>query len=44
MSEQLAVSALDLVKRFGDVTALAGVSVDVREGEVFGYLGRNGSG
>jgi ABC-2 type transport system ATP-binding protein len=44
MNEQLAVSAVDLVKRFGDVTALAGVSVDVREGEVFGYLGRNGSG
>jgi ABC-2 type transport system ATP-binding protein len=44
MSEQPAVSADALVKRFGDVTALAGVSVDVRQGEVFGYLGRNGSG
>lgn len=44
MSRQLAVSADNLVKRFGDVTALAGVSVDVPEGEVFGYLGRNGSG
>jgi ABC-2 type transport system ATP-binding protein len=31
-------------KRFGDVSALADASFDVREGEVFGLLGPNGAG
>jgi len=31
-------------KRFGDVTALADASFEVREGEVFGLLGPNGAG
>jgi ABC-2 type transport system ATP-binding protein len=34
----------DLRKRYGDVQALAGVSFQVREGEVFGLLGPNGAG
>ncbi|HEY5683779.1 MAG TPA: ABC transporter ATP-binding protein [Acidimicrobiia bacterium] len=33
-----------LGKTYGDVTALAGVSFDVRAGEVFGLLGPNGAG
>jgi ABC-2 type transport system ATP-binding protein len=33
-----------LSKRFGDVQALAGVSFDVRAGELFGFLGPNGAG
>ena len=28
-----------LTKRFGDVQAVAGVDFDVREGELFGFLG-----
>jgi lipooligosaccharide transport system ATP-binding protein len=32
------------VKRFGDFTAVAGVDVDVRRGEAFGFLGPNGAG
>jgi ABC-2 type transport system ATP-binding protein len=39
-----AVSARGLVKRFGDVTALGGVDLDVNEGEIFGLLGPNGAG
>lgn len=31
-------------KSYGDVLALAGVSFDVRQGEVFGLLGPNGAG
>jgi ABC-2 type transport system ATP-binding protein len=33
-----------LVKRYGDFTAVDGVSFEVREGEFFGLLGRNGAG
>ncbi len=33
-----------LVKRWGDLTALAGVDLDVRRGEIFGLLGPNGAG
>ena len=34
----------DLVKRFGDVTAVGGLSLDVKRGELFGLLGPNGAG
>lgn len=33
-----------LVKRYGDVTALDHLDLDVKEGEIFGLLGPNGSG
>ena len=34
----------DLHKRYGAITALAGVSFEVRDGELFGLLGPNGAG
>ena len=34
----------DLVKRYGGLTAVDGVDLDVREGDRYGFLGPNGSG
>ena len=39
-----AVSMQDLTKRFGDFVAVDRVSVDVAQGEIFGFLGPNGAG
>jgi lipooligosaccharide transport system ATP-binding protein len=38
------IHARGLIKRFGDFTAVAGIDVDVRRGEAFGFLGPNGAG
>jgi ABC-2 type transport system ATP-binding protein len=40
----IAVRAEGLRKRYGDVTALAGVDLGIRHGEVFALLGPNGAG
>ena len=33
-----------LIKHYGDVTAVAGLDLEVRAGECFGMLGPNGAG
>lgn len=38
------ISVQDLVKKYGDFTAVAGLSFEVNEGEIFGLLGPNGAG
>src|SRR5512139_1165945 len=38
------VSARDLTKKYGDLTAVNAISFDIAEGECFGFLGPNGAG
>ncbi|MGZ5425274.1 MAG: ABC transporter ATP-binding protein, partial [Candidatus Aminicenantales bacterium] len=38
------VTASGLVKKYGDVVAVAGIDFEIREGECFGFLGPNGAG
>jgi len=40
----LAVRTIGITKKYGDRTALDGLSLDVEQGEVFGFLGHNGAG
>jgi ABC-2 type transport system ATP-binding protein len=40
----LAIDVRNVVKRFGEFTAVKGVSFGVDEGEIFGLLGPNGAG
>ena len=44
MVESLVIETVDLRKRFGDVDALAGLSLQVPRGSICGLLGRNGAG
>lgn len=39
-----AISARDLVRRFGSLTAVDGIDVEVARGEIYGFLGPNGAG
>ncbi len=43
-SRTLAVRAENLTKRFGHITAVAGLNLEVKSGEVVALLGANGSG
>ena len=44
MENQPAILANSLTKRFGDFTAVDGINFEVHHGEIFGFLGPNGSG
>ena len=38
------IKAQNLVKKFGDLIAVDGVSFEIQKGEIFGFLGPNGAG
>lgn len=38
------IEARNLTRKFGDFTAVDGVSFEIRQGEIFGFIGPNGSG
>jgi ABC-2 type transport system ATP-binding protein len=42
--KDLAIEVRGLIKRYGTVTAVAGLDLEVRRGECFGLLGPNGAG
>ena len=44
MTEDLAIDVRGLVKRFGTKTAVDGVDIQMPKGQVWGFLGPNGSG
>jgi len=44
MTEAAPLEVRGLVKRYGDLTAVAGVDITVNAGDVYGYLGPNGAG
>ncbi|MEE9117330.1 MAG: ABC transporter ATP-binding protein [Calditrichia bacterium] len=43
-AKKIAVKTENLTKRFGKFTAVDQVSIEVAEGEIFGFLGANGAG
>ncbi|HVZ61141.1 MAG TPA: ABC transporter ATP-binding protein, partial [Terriglobales bacterium] len=44
MSPETAIATSKLTRKFGDFVAVDGVTMQVEKGEIFGFLGPNGSG
>src|SRR5678816_3586898 len=44
MAEELAIDVQGMTKRFGDRAVVDNISLQVRTGEICGFLGPNGSG
>jgi ABC-2 type transport system ATP-binding protein len=42
--DNIAIQADKLTKRFGDFTAVDSITFDVKQGEIFGFVGANGAG
>ena len=44
MAEELAIDVTGMTKRFGDRTVVNDIALQVAPGEIYGFLGPNGSG
>ena len=44
MDKETVISVKDLTKKFGNFTAVDHITLQVRRGEIFGFLGANGAG
>jgi ABC-2 type transport system ATP-binding protein len=44
MAPETVIAARSLAKQYGDVRAVEGLNLEVRRGEIYGFLGRNGAG
>ncbi len=44
MRQEKIIQVENLTKKFGDFTAVKGITFDVYKGEIFGFLGANGAG
>ena len=44
MNRNIALTVSNLTKKFGDFTAVDNISFEAKRGEIFGFLGPNGSG
>lgn len=44
MNTEIAIAVENLTKRFGNFTAVDRISFQVKQGEIFGFLGANGAG
>src|SRR6187399_1906358 len=44
MAEEFAIDVKGMTKRFGDRTVVNNIDLQVRAGEIYGFLGPNGSG
>lgn len=44
MRADLAIDARNISKRFGDFAALRNVTISVPQGDIFGFIGKNGAG
>jgi ABC-2 type transport system ATP-binding protein len=44
MNSDLVIDVSDVTKKFGDKTVVNGIGLQVRQGEIYGFLGPNGSG
>src|SRR5882672_8943947 len=44
MSDELAIDVRGMTKRFGERTVVNDIALQVRTGEIYGFLGPNGSG
>jgi len=43
-SKKIALETINLTKKFGNITAVDGISFKIREGDILGILGPNGAG